>query len=244
LARQAALAPVGATGAAANGWQRDFLINANGAAVERLAAPVHGTWQTHLDGLCHFFYEGKAFNGYTQQDVASTETGCTKMDIDSLRDGIVTRGVLLDIPRLKGVPYLEPGTAVTAEDIEAWERKANITVSAGDVILLYTGRVTRALRQGERGAGYHPNVIPWLKSRDVAVLGGDGGQEVLQLEGFPFYIHAPAIVALGVPVICGADLQAAADVAARLNRWEFLFVASTLRVPGISSSPFNPLAIF
>lgn len=242
LSRQATtVVPVAAGAPSPNAWQRDFLVNANGAAVERLTAPVHGTWQTHLDGLCHFFYEGKSFNGYPQEQVASAATGCTKLDIDALKDGIITRGVLVDIPRLKGVPYLEGGYAVTREDLEAWERMSGITVSAGDVVLVHTGR---ALRPGNRGAGFHPNVIPWVKARDVAVLGSDGGQEVMAPEGFPFYIHLPAIVALGVPIICGADLQAAAEMAAKLNRWEFLFTAATLRIPGISSSPFNPVAVF
>ena len=89
-----------------------------------------GSTVSHLDALCHAHHEGKIYNGIALEEVF-TETGCTRMGISALAGGIVTRGVLLDIPRLKGVDALEAGTHVYPEDIEAWERQAGITVSAG-----------------------------------------------------------------------------------------------------------------
>ena len=225
-------------------WQRDFQILGPNVVAETISVFFHGDAHTHLDGLCHFGHKGRMYNGFPFADSVSTDSGCARLDIDNLKDGIVTRGILLDIPRLKGIPYLEPGTAVTPDEIEAWEEQAGVRVGAGDVILLHTGRWARPAQAGEPLAGYHPSVIPWLKARDVAVLGSDGTQDGIQFEDFPFPVHVPALVALGVHVIDAADLQAAAETAARLNRWEFLFVASPLRIPGNSGSPFNPIAVF
>ena len=102
---------------------------------------------SHIDGLCHILYKGQTYNGYATADV-NTPAGCAKLSIDNLKQGIITRGVLIDIPRLRGVPYLEPGTAVYAEDIEAWEKKAGVRIGPGDAILLRTGRWARRATAG------------------------------------------------------------------------------------------------
>ncbi len=75
-----------------------------------------------MDTLCHILYKDQTYNGYARADV-NTEKGCTKLGIQNFRNGYVTRGILMDIPRLKGLPYLEPGTPIFVEDLEAWEKK-------------------------------------------------------------------------------------------------------------------------
>ncbi len=211
----------------------------------------HGFITSHIDTLCHFGYKGMVYPGVPQEQVL-TPKGCAKLGIQTLKDGIITRGVLIDIPRLKGVPYLEPGTAVYPEDIEAWEKKAGVKVSPGDAILLRTGRWARRAKLGpwdvmKQGvAGYHASVAPWLKARDVALVGSDGPQDVVptRVEGVTFPFHTLVIGAMGINLLDTQDLEAVAETAARLKRWEFMLVVAPLRVVQGTGSPINALAVF
>jgi kynurenine formamidase len=214
-----------------NFWNlsRDFVM-------ERQEISLHGTTYTHLDALCHAYYDGKFYNGFTMQEVVS-EKGCAKDGIDTIREAIVTRGVLIDIPRLKGVRYLEAGTAVQAADIEAWERQAGVKVSSGDVILLRTGRWTG----GQGGAGYDVSVAAWFKARDVAIVGSDWPQEV---SGQRDMIHKLALVGLGTNLLDNADLEQLAETSAQLKQWEFLLIVAPIPMPGGSGSLVNPQALF
>ena len=210
----------------------------SGFLMERQQVAFHGSTVSHLDALCHAHHEGKVYNGIALDEVFD-ETGCTQMGISGLAGGIVTRGVLLDIPRLKGVDALETGTHVYPEDIEAWERQTGVTVSAGDAIFLRTGRQVNNNR-----SGYDITVAPWLKQRDVALVGSDGTQDVGQIPGAVLPFHKLVLVALGANIFDNMALEALAETAARLNRWEFLLVAAPIPNPGGTGSPLNPLAIF
>jgi kynurenine formamidase len=161
------------------------------------------------------------------------------MGISGLAGGIVTRGVLIDIPRLKGLDALETGTHVYPKDIEAWERRTGVTISAGDAIFLRTGR-----QVNNNSSGYDITVAPWLKERDVALVGSDGIQDVGQIRGTALPFHKLVLVALGANIFDNMALEALAETAARLNRWEFLLVAAPIPNPGGTGSPLNPLAIF
>ena len=127
---------------------RTTVMAERGIAVEQQQVSFHGSTFTHLDALCHIAYQGRLYNGVSFQESVSEGGGCTNLAITTFKDGIVTRGVLLDIPRLKGVPYLEPGTKVYIEDVEAWEKKAGIKVSPGDAVFLRTGRWARRAKLG------------------------------------------------------------------------------------------------
>jgi kynurenine formamidase len=211
----------------------------------------HGFAVSHIDTMCHFPYKNQTWNGYSVNDILS-DSGCRKMGIQTLKDGVVTRGVLIDIPRLKGVPYLEPGTPVYVEDIEAWEKKANVKLGAGDAILLRTGRWARRAKVGSWNpqqtgfAGYHASVIPWIKSRDIALVGGDGPQDVQpsMVEGIQYPVHMLLLDALGVNLLDSHDFEALAETCARLNRWEFMIVTAPLAIPNGTGSPVNTIAIF
>lgn len=210
----------------------------SGFLMERQQVAFHGATVSHLDALCHAHHEGKIYNGIALDEVFD-ETGCTQMGIGGLVGGIVTRGVLLDIPRLKGLDALENGTHVYPEDIEAWERRTGVTVSAGDAIFLRTGR-----QVNNNVSGYDITVAPWLKARDVALVGSDGIQDVGQIPGTVLPFHKLVLVALGANIFDNMALEALAETAARLNRWEFLLVAAPIPNPGGTGSPLNPLAIF
>ena len=136
----------------------------------------HGLAVSHMDAFCHFFFEGKMFNGYAIADNISPETGCKKGSIMAWKDGVVTRAVLYDIPQLKGVDSVEPGTPITRADLEAWETKSGVKAGPGDVILLYIGRWKRRAEKGPSPsmvAGYHPDVVPFIKERNLAFIGHD-----------------------------------------------------------------------
>ncbi len=214
---------------------------------DRLDIDYHGGFFSHLDAVCHVVYDGKIFNGHDFRQTV-TQDGCAQLGITGLEDGVVTKAVLVDIPRLRGVPYLEPGTRVYREDIEAWERQTGVRVEAGDVLLIRTGRWARREALGDEAgtAGLDASFLPFLAERDVALLGGDTAHEVRDnIPGFDVtVIHKFTIVARGMNLFDNLDLEEVAETAARLERWEFLFMASPVRVPKGTGSPINPIAMF
>ncbi len=131
--------------------------------IDRYEVSYHGLALAHMDAFCHFFLEGKMYNGYSVADNITPQTGCKKDDIMSWRDGVITRAVLYDIPQLKGVDWIEPGTPITRADLEAWEKKSGVKAGPGDVIMLYVGRWKRRAAKGPEPSaipGYFADVIP------------------------------------------------------------------------------------
>ncbi len=214
---------------------------------DRLELDYHGGFFTHLDALCHVVYQDRIYNGLDFRQTI-TQDGCAQLAITGLKDGIVTRAVLIDVPRLRGVPYLEPGTRVYREDIEAWERQAGVKVGPGDALLVRTGRwaLRRAPSGVGPGAGMDASFLPLLKDRDVALFGSDTSHELPNnIPGLDLtVIHKFTIVARGMNLLDNLDLEAAAEVAARLKRWEFMLTVNPLRIPKGTGSPVNPLALF
>ncbi len=130
-----------------------------GMGADYFAIASHGFATSHIDALCHIFHDGKLYNGYPAEAV--TAHGATKLGIHRLRDGIVTRGVLLDIPALRGVDALEPGEPVFPEDLEAAEEQAGLTVRPGDALLVRTGRWQWRREHGAWDAGnWRPGSTP------------------------------------------------------------------------------------
>jgi kynurenine formamidase len=216
----------------------------------------HGVIHSHLDAVdCHIMVEGKGYNGRSMEDIKAAG-GCPKGNINALKDGVVTRGILFDGTRLAGKAtpqgWLEPGTAIHREDLEALEKLERVKVSAGDVILLYTGRWKRRAALGpwpnSTGfAGYHADVAYFIKERGVSFIGDDGPNDVSPT-GLPpsigIPLHQLALVAMGVSIFDNLNFERAVEQARRLNRYEFLFTAAPLRIDKGTGSPLNPLAIF
>ncbi len=221
-----------------------------GNSMDRYAVSYHGYAHSHIDALCHILYKDQTYNGYPRAEV-NTEKGCTKLGIDNLKQGIVSRGILIDAPRLKGVEYLEPGTPLYAEDVEAWEKKAGVKIGAGDVVLLRTGRWSRRAKLGpwnvgQSAAGFHASIAPWFKTRGVAIVGSDVAEDVLpsRVEGIALPLHTLLITAMGVNLLDNQDLEAVAETAAKLNRWEFMITVAPVPVTGGTGFPVNALATF
>ncbi len=224
-------------------------IDGHQAAVDRYAVDYHGYAHSHIDGLTHFAYQGKLYNGYPW--TLLKPSGAEKLGIENVHRGIFTRGVLVDIPWLRGVDYLEPGTVILADDLEAWEAKSGVRLGSGDVMLLRTGRWERVRQKGpwdftQSAAGMHASVARWLRARDVAVIGCDGISDVLpsNVDTKPNALHELVMVGMGMLILDNLDLDALAQAVHARSRPEFLFVAAPLRVPGGTGSPLNPLAVF
>jgi len=222
------------------------------AAADRVAYPcIHGAGSTHLDSFAHRFFNGKMWNGYPVEGLVTMEGGAAKNSILTMKNGIVTRGVLYDIPRLKGVPYLEPGTRIFAADLEAWEKKAGVRAAAGDALLLRWGRWARRAKVGpwaidEGAAGLDNSVIPWLKKRDLALIGWETPAYVPQPAGdLPrLALHDFALTILGIHLLDRADFEALSQAAAARQRWEFMLTVAPLPLPKGTGSPVNPIAMF
>lgn len=218
-------------------------------AGDTYSVQYHGFAHSHMDGLAHFAHKGKLYNGFSVDGLKPS--GAERLGIQNFRNGVFTRGILIDMPWFKGVDFLEPGTAITTADLEAWERKTGVRVGSGDVLLIRTGRWECVRQRGqwnflEKAAGSHASIAKWLKARDVAVIGSDGVSDVMPsgVEGLLNPLHELVLVGLGMPILDNLDLDAVAVAAKERNRWEFLFVGAPLRVPGGTGSPLNPIAVF
>lgn len=219
-------------------------------AMDRYTVEYHGLAHTHMDSLCHVFYKGRMYNGFSREEVGPD--GAEKLGITNVRNGIFTRGILFDIPRLRGERFLEPGAAIYPEDLEAWEEQTGLKVRPGDVIFIRTGRWARRELTGpwnpakEGLAGLHASCGTWLRDRDIAMLGSDAASDVIPsgIEGVSHPIHVLTLHAMGVHIFDNCDLEAVAETAASLDRWEFLITASPLVVEGGTGSPLNPIATF
>ena len=229
-----------------------YEITMNGIGSDRIAVSYHGIAHTHLDSLAHINFNGVFYNGYTPDPAVVAKDRHPKNSIHNVKNGIFTRGVLIDIPKLKGVPYLEPGTPIYVEDLEAWEKQAGVKVGPGDALFVRTGVWARRKAQGPwlrgraaggKSAGLDPSVIPWLRQRDIAILGSDHPQYVSP-SALPAAVHDFALVYLGVHLFDNCDLEALATAAAAKKRWDFLLTAAPLAIPGGTGSPANPIATF
>lgn len=213
-----------------------------------IVAP-HGFAVSHLDALCHVFWNQQMYNGFRSADM--TSRGADKNAIDVAREGIVSRGVLLDIPRAKGRDYLDKGEAIGAEDLRQAEERQNVRVEEGDILLVRTGRRPREQAEGETmlmqgAAGLHVRSMPWIKERGVAVLGSDGVSDVMPsgCEGNALPVHAATLVAMGVHLLDNLALENLASACAERSRWEFQLIVAPLIIERGTGSAVNPIAVF
>ena len=216
------------------------------AARDHIALDVHGLFTTHVDALSHMFVGGEMYGGRPASDVRSD--GALSNTVLSMADGVVGRGVLLDVPRALGRDFLDTDEVVTADDLAAAEEAENVRVEAGDVLLVSWGRQAR--RRAKKGfdgfSGLHPDCLPWLHERQVAVLGSDGISDPLPFVGtprWPFPIHQIGITAIGLHLIDNMALARVGERCATKGQWEFLFAMSPLRIAKGTGCPVNPVAV-
>lgn len=221
-------------------------------ALDEIQFSLHDGMLSHLDALCHYRTEINGeyiiFNGYPQN---LTATGCEDLAIDRMGTSYVTRGILVDMPLLRGVEWLDPSTPIYVEDLLAWEEFAGVTISSGDALFVRTGRwamrdAEGPWQYGQAGAGLHASVLPFLRERDVAILIGDAVNDVQPsgVEGINRPIHQLTQVNLGLPIVDNGYMKDVAETAARLQRWEFMTSIQINPIKGGTASPFNALATF
>lgn len=224
-------------------------------ALDFLGMACHGDCHTHMDALCHISYNGLTYNGKSAQEVV-TSMGATTLDVTAYAKGLVGRGILLDIPRLRGVKWLEPGEAVTRAELEHCERVEGVRLGEGDILVFRTGHHRRRLERGpwsnnpppsgEGKAGLHVDTIPWMHERKIAAFLPDGDGEAVPgtVEGMVYPIHALQIVAMGMLASDSHQFEDLAQACDEEGRWEFMVVGLPLQLPGGTGSPWNPIAIF
>jgi kynurenine formamidase len=217
-------------------------------AADQLTMNVHGDVDSHVDALCHVGYQGALYNGVTPEAV--TSRGASTLSIDDARDGIVGRGVLLDIPALRGTDWLEPGDCVTEADLTAAQQSQRVEVGPGDLLFVRVGHRRRREELGPwdaaaARAGLHPRAMGYLAELRVAALGSDGNSDTAPsvVAGVDFPVHVLAINALGLHLLDYLQLEDLLGVCRAAGRWSFLCVIAPLRLPGGTGSPVNPIAV-
>jgi kynurenine formamidase len=209
----------------------------------------HNDGTSHLDALCHVSFRGNLFGG--APDTSARPNGATIGDVETVRDGIVGRGVLLDIPRLRGTAWVDPGDEVWPSELLAAERHQGVQIGSGDLLLVRMGHNRRLDDLGpwdttQEKAGLHPSVAQLLTERQVAVLGSDTNSDTApsRTQGVAFPMHVLAVNAMGLHLLDYLQLDPLAAICEQLSRWEFLCVVAPLRIPGGTGSPINPIAVF
>ncbi len=230
-----------------------------GAALDALRFSTHEGTLSHLDAICHYDRRPPladidpavrvTFNNRRHRRDELSCQGST--GVIGMGSGYVTRGVLVDIPLLKGVKWLAPTTPIFVEDLERFERFAGIRIGAGDALLVRTGRWAKREAEGpwpydQGGAGLHASVLPWLRARDVSLLVGDavGDVQPSGVEGSARPVHTISMVAIGLPLVDNGYLEHVAREALRLQRWEFMLSWQINQSVGGTAVPFNGVATF
>ena len=235
------------------GWASGDKVTsrASQAATDYIGMVFHGYTVTHIDSLAHFFWEGKMYNGRPSH-LVSTNLGATAESVEVAGDGIVTRGILVDVPKIRGVEWLERGEGVMPEDILKAEQECGFEIGEGDVLLIRTGQYHRRNVEGpvdfrkEGSTACHAACLPLFHQRNIAMLGTDTGNDIMPAP-YPNVIqpiHQVGIVAMGLWILDNANLDDLARECDKRNRWEFSLNIGPLKLSNTTGSPVNPIAIF
>jgi kynurenine formamidase len=218
-------------------------------AMDRIVMNIHGNADSHIDALCHVLFDGVLYNDVPAATV--TTSGATELSIDVAGQGIVGRGLLLDIPRVRGVRWLEPGDHASADDLAAAETAQDVHIGQGDLVFVRVGHRRRRDELGawdasQARAGLHPAAVEFLAERRIGALGSDGNNDTAPsgVEGVDFPVHVLAINAVGLHLLDYLHLEDLLTMCEQLRRWSFLCVIAPLRLPAGTGSPINPIAIF
>ena len=220
-------------------------------AMDYFGLIFHGHTVTHIDSLAHFFWDGQTFNGRPSSVVSTTE-GATEFDVMAASEGIVTKGVLVDAPLVRGVEYIERGDGVGISDIEGAEQKHGVRLERGDVLLMRTGQLGRREVTGpvdtwvDGSSGPSPEILPLLHEREIAVMGSDNGNDIVPnpYQRFSNPVHQVGIVGLGLWILDNAWLDDLAEACRQRGKWEFMISILPLKLPTVTGSPVNPVVVF
>jgi kynurenine formamidase len=234
------------------GWASGEKVSSrpNAAAIDYIGMVFHGVAITHVDSLAHFFWNGKTYNGKPAH-LVSTSLGATVCAVTAAKQGFITRGVLVDVPLIRGIDWVERGEGVSPEDILVAEKHCGFKIEEGDILLIRTGQLHRRNVEGPvaRTAGStacQAACLPLFHERGIAVMGSDTGNDVspAQYEKVPQPIHQVGITAMGLWILDNANLEDLAEACRQRNRWEFMVTIGPLPLHNTTGSPVNPIAVF
>ena len=227
---------------------RDVRPHDGGVAMDYLGVFYHGTATTHIDALCHVWDSNGMWDGKNPDDVIGF-TGAKYGTVDAWSDGILTRGVLLDVPKHRGTPYVTMDTPVHGWELEEIAAQEGIEIQPGDAVLVYSGREAYALDNGgvwgggPGRPGLHASCLPFIRSNDISILGWDMMDAAPNEYELPWTVHG-AIFAYGVALVDNALLEPLAKACGEEQRYEFMLTINPLKVIGGTGSPVNPIAVF
>ena len=225
----------------------DMGAQAMSSADEVTIAP-HSITVTHVDALSHCFFRKQVYNGRAVADVITSD-GALFGSVYAQRNGIVTRGVLLDVAASRSVDYLKPADTVTPQDLDVAERYSGCVVEPGDAVFVRVGLGAReaveGLEDGSERAGLDLDCLRWLHSKQVSVYGGDCFDKIpSSYAGISHPFHAMALVAMGLIMIDNVATEPLADACREFARSAFMLVVAPLRIRNGTGSAVNPLCIF
>ena len=209
---------------------------------------------TQWDALSHVHYDGVLYNDCKACDVLSV-AGTSRNGVEHLASpGIMSRGVLLDVARLKGVDMLSIDYAITVDDLNEAVAKTGETIQPGDIVVVRTGHMRRFTIEQNRDSfnafqpGLHPTCAEWLYDKSAGAVASDNvavewiGMETIA-EDMPLPFHMLALRDMGCPLGEMWNLEALAADCAQDGRYSFLLSAPPLAITGAFGSPINPLAL-
>jgi kynurenine formamidase len=223
----------------------------NQVSVDFVGMIFHGHTITHLDSLAHFFWEGKMYNGRPVH-LVSTSLGATVESVEVAKDGMITRGVLVDVPMIRGTNWVERGEGVMPHDIEEAERRCGFRVEEGDILMVRTGQLHRRNQEGPvdpataGSTACQAACLPLFHQRGIAMICSDTGNDVMppQYNRLSNPIHQVGIVAMGLWILDNANLEDLAEACRQRQCWEFMMCVGPLRLFNGTGSPLNPIAVF
>lgn len=220
------------------------------AGLEYIGMIFHGKSITHIDSPAHYFWKGKMYND-RPANLVSPREGAQANDVEVLRNGVVTRGVLLDVAAAKNKKWLDPEEEVTVADLEVAEKASGIQVESGDVLLVRTGNYKRFLETKEvleipQEPGLGAAAMPWLHRKEVSIIGSDtaNSHKSNEYQNISNPFHVVSLVSMGLWILDNCNLEDLAAVCQEKNRWEFLISINPLRLKNVTGSPVNPVAVF
>jgi kynurenine formamidase len=211
----------------------------------------HGFRVTHLDALSHIFWDSKMYNG-VPAELVSSNYGATAHDVTNVRNGVLTRGILIDVPRHRNVEWLNPGEFITPDEIDEILKESGVAVSEGDALMLRTGYSRRRSENGPDDvhhtgrAGWHAACLPWFHEQGISLIGADVAADVIPsgYQKVRIPIHSVGIAAMGLWLLDNCNLEPLAEACQEFGTWDFQFILAPLTFIGATGSPVNPLAVF
>ena len=219
-------------------------------AAEFIGMVFHGQSITHIDAMSHYSWKGNLYNGKPANLITSRQ-GAQTPSIEAAYSGIITKGILLDLPKLRGVEYLDPNEPVMPLDLLEAEKAQGVKIEEGDILLVRTGNYKMRLanppaQSGEPMTACQVACTPLFKERGIAMLGTDTSNDFrpshYSTVGSP--LHTMCLVTMGLWLIDNANLEELSEACARRNRYEFMLTLAPLRLRNVTGSPVSPIALF